>query len=67
MLRKSRAYIRGRSPIWLEPLFLDTRSEALTGASLMRQMGVADTKKATSKEVASDGLLRLGLNQRPSD
>ena len=34
----------------------------------MKQFGVlTDTKKAGSEEPASDGLLRLGLNQRPSD
>ncbi|WP_152571214.1 helix-turn-helix domain-containing protein [Bifidobacterium tsurumiense] len=47
--------------------FLDTKTETLMDDSLMRRMGVADTKKAASEEAASDGLLRLGLNQRPSD
>ena len=49
-------------------IFLDTTPESLLDDSLMKQFGVlTDTKKAGSEEPASDGLLRLGLNQRPSD
>ena len=46
--------------------FLDTTPESLLDYSLMRRM-VGDTRKAGSEEPTSDGLLRLGLNQRPSD
>ena len=49
-------------------IFLDTTPESLLDDSLMKQFGVlTDTKKAGSEEPASHGLLRLGLNQRPSD
>lgn len=44
-----------------------TSAGNLPDDSPKRAMGVAKTKKATSEKVASDGLLRLGLNQRPSD
>ena len=46
--------------------FLKTKPESLMDDSLMCRM-MGDTKKAVSEEPASDGLLRLGLNQRPSD
>ena len=46
--------------------YLGTSMESLIDDSLMRRM-VGDTEKAGSEEPASDGLLRLGLNQRPSD
>ena len=46
--------------------FLKTKPKSLMDDSLMRRM-VGDTRKADSEESASDGLLRLGLNQRPSD
>lgn len=46
--------------------FLKTKPESLMDDSLMCRM-MGDTKKADSEEPASDGLLRLGLNQRPSD
>ncbi len=46
--------------------FLGTSVDRLLDDSLMRRM-VGDTRKADSEESASDGLLRLGLNQRPSD
>ena len=46
--------------------FLKTKPESLMDDSLMCRM-MGDRKKAGSEEPASDGLLRLGLNQRPSD
>lgn len=46
--------------------FLGTSVDRLLDDSLMRRM-VGDTRKADSEESASDGLLRLGLNKRPSD
>ena len=46
--------------------FLETSTEQLLDDSLMHAMG-AKTTKATSEEMASNELLRLGLNQRPSD
>ena len=46
--------------------FLNAGVEQLLDSSLMRQMG-AHTEKASTEVEASTKLLRLGLNQRPSD
>ncbi|KFI93510.1 plasmid maintenance system antidote protein [Bifidobacterium saguini DSM 23967] len=48
--------------------FLDLSVDALIDDSYMRQMQTAKNRKATGNTpMASGELLRLGLNQRPSD
>ncbi|MBS5400350.1 XRE family transcriptional regulator [Bifidobacterium pullorum subsp. gallinarum] len=70
--RSAASYKLSGKSVWSVPdlvrtaNFLGTSSEALLDDSLMRRMGVG-MKEADSEESASDGLLRLGLNQRPSD
>nr|WP_226847530.1 helix-turn-helix transcriptional regulator [Bifidobacterium lemurum] len=46
--------------------FLEASTEQLLDDALMYQMG-ADTEKASTEVEAPNKLLRLGLNQRPSD
>ena len=47
--------------------FLNAGVEQLLDSTLMQQMGVKHTEKASTEVEASNKLLRLGLNQRPSD
>ena len=48
--------------------FLGTTTEALMDDSLMKQLQGMGNRKATGDTpMASGELLRLGLNQRPSD